>query len=313
MENVKIDKGLLPDFLIIGAGKSGTTSLDSYMNQHPDLFISPVKEPNFFGYEMVDINELELPETKEHYKESVTDLSDYQDLFREARPNQLKGETSNLYLYSDTGHQRIKHYVPDAKLIAILRQPAERLYSRFLHLARVDLLPTPQFEDLFEKGNIWWKRPDLINEGMYFRHLEKFYTNFPKENIRVFLYDEFRSDPQKLMQDMYTFLGVREDFQPDTDVQLNQSGFIKNKLSHKIIGPNGVIFGTIKKIAPTIFEKAKKSNKIQGMISNMRSKNLHRPKLSPETKRRVTDEIYRKDIESLQTLIDKDLKHWLDF
>jgi hypothetical protein len=105
---------LLPDFLIIGAGKSGTTSLDKYLKQHPEIFIPKVKEPNFYGYENTKIQDLmKQPEEWKHYQSSVTSFEDYLDLFRDAKPGQLKGETSNTYMYHAEAPLRIKFYNPE--------------------------------------------------------------------------------------------------------------------------------------------------------------------------------------------------------
>ena len=97
-----------------------------------------------------------------HYNNSVTNIDDYLKLFEPANEGQLKGETSNTYMYHDKAAERIKHYNPEMKMLAVLRQPAERLYSRYLHLAREDRLPTPNFEDCLDKETIWWERNDLF-------------------------------------------------------------------------------------------------------------------------------------------------------
>ena len=304
---------LLPDFLIIGAGKSGTTSLDNYLKQHPEIYISPKKEPNFFGYEFTKVEDFNGDEQEiRHFNESVTNIDDYLQLFEGAETGQMKGETSNTYLYHDIAPERIKHYVPNAKLIAIFRQPAERLYSRYLHLAREDDTPSESFEDCFDTSSVWWKRNDLIQEGFYFRHLSRFYELFPAEQIKVILYDDFRQDPQQVLEDIYSFIGVSGGFTPDLSVELNKSGFVKNKFKDKIFGQKSVVKEAVKKVMPTqVFDKMKNSSWMQKKVNDMRNSNLHRPKLTPETKKRLNEEIYKGDILSLQQLIGRDLSHWL--
>jgi hypothetical protein len=85
----------LPDFLVIGAGKSGTTSLDKYLNQHPEVFVPKSKEPNFFGYENMKLEDFDNEDDINHFKNSVTTLEAYLKIFDDAKPNQIKGETSN--------------------------------------------------------------------------------------------------------------------------------------------------------------------------------------------------------------------------
>lgn len=297
---------------MIGAGKSGTTSLDNYLSEHPQIFISPVKEPNFFAYLRHREEDFDIPESREHYRESVTKMEDYLQLFDKAKEGQLKGETSNTYLYGQHSIETIREYLPDVKLIAIFRQPAERLYSRYLHLARENLLPTERFEDCLDRSTIWWKRPDLINEGFYYQHLSRFYDNFPKENIRVFLFEDLKK-PEQLFTDLFSFLGVDTEFRPATETVYNQSGFVRNKLRNKLIGPNGLMIKSAKAVLPPLVKWAKSTPYFEKKLNNMRAANLVKPKLDPEIKKRLTLEVYKDDIVKLEKLIGRDLSHWYNF
>lgn len=314
MQNTKLHKNI-PDFLIIGAGKSGTTSIDNYLKQHPQIFIPSVKEPNFFGYELTKIDDFngDVQEIA-HYNSSVTKLDKYLELFNDAKSNQILGETSNTYLYHQSAPERIFHYNPNMKLIAIFRNPAERLYSRFLHLAREKKLPTPRFEDCFDKNTIWWQRNDLIKEGFYFKNLSKFYSIFPSSQIRIYLYEEFNSNSSSVLSDIYEFLGVDKSFQGKTDIRYNESGFIKNDFLDKLYGSKGIIQKTVKSVLPTsITEKLKNNLTIQKFINNLKGSNLSRPKLNIETKKKLITEVYQEDISQLEKLIGKDLKNWRKF
>lgn len=303
----------MPDFLIIGAGKSGTTSIDNYLKQHPEIFMSSVKEPNFFAYELTDIDELkEFPEELKHFKSSVTSLNEYQALFDEATPQQLKGETSNTYLYGKDAPSRISHHLPHAKLIAILRHPADRLYSRYLHLARDNRLPSAKFSDCFNKETIWWKRNDLINEGFYYKHLSRYYEKYTKENIKVFLYEDIKLDLQKLLKEIFTFLNVDNSFVCDLSVRYNESGMIKNKFINNIVGGNGKLQTFFKSISPSLYNTAKNNMLAQKFINQLRSKNLEKPKIDPKIEQFLTHEVYKDDILKLQTLINRDLSSWLN-
>jgi len=305
-------KEIWPNFLVIGAGKSGTTSLDYYLDQHPDIFMSPVKEPNFFGFELANEEDFESNPTElNYYRQSVTKLEDYLNLFEGVTNETAIGEISNTYLYHENAPLRIKKWVPNAKLIAILRQPAERLYSRFLHLARDNRLPTQSFSDCLDKESIWWERNDLVKEGFYFRNLSKFYDHFPKEQIKVFLFDDLRNKSDDLVAEIFGFLGVNKDFKPNTSVQYNSSGFVKNKYYEYVLGHNSIPKRILENIIPTeSFKKLKKNQKVQKILTKTRERNLHKPKLDPETKASVTS-IYKEDILKLSELIGRDLSHWL--
>ncbi|GAB4237952.1 MAG: sulfotransferase [Ekhidna sp.] len=305
-------KEVWPSFLVIGAGKSGTTSLQNYLEQHPDVFMSAVKEPNFFGLEDKTIDDFSYSEeAKAFFKNSVTNLDDYLALFVDASKARAVGEISNTYLYHESACKKIKHYLPGVKLIAIFRQPTERLYSRYLHLARENRLPTPTFDACLDTESIWWKRPDLIQEGFYYKHLSKFYSEFDSNQIKVLLYEELQKDPRKLMESLYHFIGVDDSFNPDLTIKLNSSGFVKNKFVNQLVGGKGLVARAGKSILP---EKAismlKNKRVIQKKLNKVREKNLVKPELDLELKNQVT-RVYEDDIKQLADLIKRDLSHWL--
>lgn len=305
---------LLPDFLIIGAGKCGTTSLYYYLKQHPEIFVPARKEPNFYGYEQKKIADFRGDEEQVgHFMRSITTLNDYLALFEGALPAQIKGEVSNTYLYHRDAPYRIRHYNPDMKLVAILRQPAARLYSRYLHLARDNRLPTPAFTDCFDRQSIWWKRNDLIREGFYYNHLLPYYGLFPRENMRVYLYEEFSQHTTDVLRNVFTFLDVDPSFLPDLRIRYNQSGIARNKLLHKLYGHSGIAQRTLRTVLPhSAYHKLKSNVTLQRILTNLRALNMTRPQLAPEIKHRLTHEVYGEDIRKLQELIGKDLSHWLD-
>ncbi len=301
----------LPDFLIIGAGKAGTTSIDNYLKQHPSIFISGRKEPNFFGYELNSAKDFEGMPQLNHYNSSITNLEDYKKLFINAHHDQIKGETSNTYMYHESAAERILHHVPNVKLIAILRQPAERLYSRFLHLAREDKLPTKDFSDCLDKQTIWWTRNDLIKEGFYGKYLQKYYGLFNSDQIKVFLFEDLKNEPKKLMNEIFDFIGAKGGMEIDLSVEYNQSGFIKNKKIDGIFGSKGIINSTLKSILPRRAQKLlRRNNSLQRQIQTIRSKNLDRPKLNKDLKKEITEKIYLEDIKLLEKVISRDLSSW---
>jgi hypothetical protein len=311
MSNKKFEG--LPDFLVIGAGKSGTTSIDKYLNQHPEVFVPRSKEPNFFGYENMKAEDfIDRPGDLAHFKNSVTNLDDYLKIFAEAKPGQVRGETSNTYMYHEQAPYRIKYYIPDVKLIAVLRQPAGRLYSRFLHLARENRTPTENFSDCLDKDSVWWTRNDLIKEGFYYKNLVKYYELFPNENIRVYLYEELQQSPLQVMREIYYFLGVDSTFTPDVSLRYNESGFVKNKFLNRIIGQGGILSRTLRAVLPGKLMQSLKGNlTLKKKMLDLRGKNLHKPMMDPEIKRKLTLDVYGSDIRKLEKLINKDLSHWL--
>ncbi len=309
---MKGNSHLLPDFVVIGAGKSGTTSLDNYLSQHPDIFMSRIKEPDFFAYETVDPSTLSGRDL-DHYHRSVTTIDEYRKLFTDASAGQLKGETSNTCLSAPNAAERMKHYIPDAKLIAILRQPTNRLFSRYMHLERVNRLPSENFKDVLDRDSIWWKRKDLIPEGYYAQNLRRFYDLFPHDNIKVLLSEDLRDDPASAMKEIFSFLGVDPSAEIDYSVEHNRSGIIKNRFYDRTIGSNSVIKKLMKRLLPEEFYfRITRSPRLKKITQGINNANLKQATLDRELYNRITEEIYGDEIRDLEKLIGRDLSAWLE-
>lgn len=217
----------LPNFLIIGAAKAGTTSIYNYLNQHPQIYMSPLKEPNFFALEGQKFD-FRGPGDREYIERfSVTDRERYSELFQGVSREVAVGEASALYLYSAEAPSRIRYYAPRMKLITILRHPVDRAYSAFLHLRRDRREPLCSFahalaaEDVRIRNNwehIWHYR----RMGFYASQLERYYRHFSRDQIRVYLYDALQREPLNVLADMFGFLCVDATFTPDTSVRHNQ-------------------------------------------------------------------------------------------
>jgi hypothetical protein len=304
---------LIPDFLIIGAGKSGTTSLDKYLGQHSQVFMCPRKEPNFFA--LANRSQQEFINDKQElkfYLSSVTKENEYLDLFINAKPGQKIGETSNTYLYHDSAPDMIAKYNSNMKLIALLRNPVSRLYSRYLHLARDNRLPSTNFADSLNKSSIWWKRNDLIPEGFYFKHLKKYYESFKENQIKIILTEDLKDKPWETLKTIFEFLGVKPDEKLDLSVEYNQSGIVKNSRFNKYFGSNGLLFSFLKTLTPTSFyDYAKNNPQLIKLINDFRNQNLYKPPLDSEIQIKLK-EVYYNDMEALQKLIKRDLSHWLN-
>src|SRR4051794_536419 len=123
----------LPDFLVIGAPKAGTTALHAALAEHPDLFMSHVKEPKLFLTEGPPPTR-GGPGDAQTYREHVWRRPDYEALFDGAPDGSLRGESTPFYLHDADAQRRIRRLVPRARLIAVLRDPVERAHSNWAHL-----------------------------------------------------------------------------------------------------------------------------------------------------------------------------------
>jgi hypothetical protein len=290
----------LPDFLIIGAAKSGTTSLYEYLGQHPQVYMSPIKEPNFFG---LGEEALQFSERK------IFCLEDYQRLFARAAPTQATGEASHLYLYHPRARERIRYYLPNVKLIAILRQPADRAFSHYLMNVRLGLELLPDFSEALRaeperKRQNWNPNRFYRERGYYYRQLAPYYAAFSAEQIRVFLYDDLQTAPLTLMQSLFRFLEVDDQFIPDLTQKHNEGGTRpKNRRAWVWLRKPNPLKTALKAALPsTLYQKLK-----QRMLGRF---SLAEAQLPSDLRADLTAG-YREDILQLQELIARDLSHWL--
>ena len=303
----------MPEFLIIGAGKSGTTSLNNYLKQHPDIFMCVRKEPNFFALEMVNPEDYELESSRQYYHQSVHSLEEYQKLFEGARTGQMLGEVSNTYLNSDMACERIQHYIPEARIIAILRDPAERLYSRYYHLVREKVLHNLSWDQLLDKNTEWWKRQDLVDEGFYFNNLQKYFNAFPAEHIKLIRYSDFTHNTSRVVHEVLEFLNLNAEVSIDTETVYNKSGTVKNESVNKVVGQNSAPIRMLKSVMPGFHKQLKKSVWANKLLYHFRNKNLEKPSMPQDLRRTIIEELYREDIEQLATFLGWDLQAWLHY
>ena len=180
---------MLPNFLVIGAAKSGTTSLYHHLASHPAVFMSPVKETNFFALEGRDIPPGQLSNPERGSSGLVHTLGEYETLFEGVEGESAIGEASPWYLHSEQAPARIHHHIPACRLIAILRHPADRAYSAYLANRRDGIEPLNSFEGALEeqaeRQRRWNWGLEFLHGGYYHRHLSRYHELFPAEQIRV--------------------------------------------------------------------------------------------------------------------------------
>lgn len=300
----------LPDFLIIGAGKSGTTAMLNFLDQHPEVFLPHRKEPNFFAIEGISPESFDSEGAKVYHRRSINNYEDYKELFVSANDSQVVGENSNLYLYSERAIDNIKRYVPEAKLVALLRNPTERLLSRYNHLLRENAAPDSDIQEIFNRESEWWKHPDLITEGFYGRYLERYFNTFPADQIKVVIYDDFRKNTLSVMKEVFEFIGVQSDFVPETNLILNKSGKLKDNTFNKYLGQKGRLVNFFKNRFPQGHKALKSNVKVQKVLTKWRNRNLETVGFSTEIEARITKEIYLEDIHLLEKILGKSFQSW---
>jgi Sulfotransferase family len=203
----------LPDFLVIGAPKAGSTALHAALARHPGLYMSTVKEPKFF---LTDGPPPARggPGDVQTYREHVWRRADYEALFDPAPPGTLRGEATPLYLHDPAAMGRIRELIPRAKLIAVLRDPVERAHSNWTHLWSAGLEPIDDFvaacaaePDRIAAGwaSFWY----YTGLGKYGEQLSHLYTLFPREQVLVVRYLSMVDHPAETLDRICSFLGVQ--------------------------------------------------------------------------------------------------------
>ncbi|MCB9006582.1 MAG: sulfotransferase [Ardenticatenaceae bacterium] len=297
-----------PNFLIIGAAKSGTSAMYHYIRHHPEIYMSPRKETHFFAFENVD------PSTKgpgDTIPGAVTKLEDYLLLFNDVRGEKAIGEASPTYLYLPRACERIQHYIPEVRMIAILRNPADRAFSAFMHLTRDGREPIADFGQalaLEEErirmnwGPIWHYK----NGGLYYEQVKRYFQTFGKEKLKIYLHDEFNQNPQVVLKDVFSFLGVSDSWIPDVSIRPNVSGVPKSERLHKLmhslfLKPNPLKAASRKMIPENVRWR---------VTTQMRNMNITKKPMPPQIREQLIG-FFREDVNKLSQLIERDLSHWL--
>ncbi|NJO77613.1 MAG: sulfotransferase [Cyanobacteria bacterium RM1_2_2] len=296
---------VLPNFFIIGAIKAGTTSLHYYLNQHPEIFMSAMKEPTFFAPEFYTTHRNGILRGRAQ-RQAAMPLEEYTSLFNDVSQETAIGEASPSYLFFEQTPTRIKQMIPEAKIIAILRDPAERAFSAYCFQKRdgYELMSFEQaLADEQKRLEQRWQPGWLYAScGYYYAQIKRYFNTFDPSQIRVYLQEELNTDSTSVCQDIFEFLGVHSAFVPDLS-RKNISAMPKNQLLNLFLSNRNPIKLAIKPLLPKQLR--------QQVAGNIRKLNMaDKPSLSPETRQSLI-KIYREDVLKLQDLIQKDLSSWL--
>lgn len=295
MEEVKN----FPNLLIVGAAKSGTTSLHNYLKQHPDFFMTDHKEPHFLINNEIGVKRVH---------KAVTTLSDYQKMFEGSSEYKYRGESSVMYLpFPDIAIRNIKKYLnKDVKIIIMLRNPIERAFVGYLHNVRYNTSENLSFEEAIEKSEERYQKindmtPDTryLHVGMYYNQVKKYMDEFGK-NVHVVIYDDYVSNINGCIKRVFDFLNVNN-IEIDSSQRHMVGGWIfKNPILRKLmVSENG-----LKSFAKLLLPNSILRKKIRTIV--MRFGTSKTPELTSKM-RKFLEDYYRHDIVNLENLLDKDL------
>jgi hypothetical protein len=214
-----------PNFFIVGAANSGTTSMYAVLRQHPQVFLPALKEPHFFA-------QIQPSYEQRYLRTLINDQGNYLKLFHHAGGFRAIGEASPSYLWSREAPKRIRQKIPHAKIIVLLRDPVERAYSHYLMNVREGLEDLSLFEALQrdwtaeKKG---WSISHLYVElGLYADQVGRFIDTFGRDQVRIVMFDELTASMQNgksVIAETCEFLGLDSIPVPRLNASVAENGF----------------------------------------------------------------------------------------
>ena len=320
-------KQKLPNLFVVGAAKSGTTAIYNFLDQHPDIYMSPLKEPHFFCDDIRRENfstffkkRTVSPAYLKHYLSQkklskmqiafVDNEKDYFQLFREHSDEKYLGEVSNGYLFSTVAAQNIYNFNPNAKIIMILRDPCERAFSHcrqeyignFSEKVKTRNFVKHIIDDYNIKNDNWGgDSHTFVQLGLYYNQVKRYFDIFPKKNIQIMFYNDLKNNPQKFKNDLFSFLNV-DNHKIDFTKKFNATKMPRNLLIARF-------FNRIRPKNPYLRDLLPKRLKsfILNIFFTADKKGIF--SLSEEDKIKIYN-YFKNDISELENLLNVDLDKW---
>ena len=305
---MKTDQFMMkPNLLIAGAPKCGTTALYTYLSEHPDIFMSPRKEPQYFG---ADFDKRPLNAYQHIGSEAA-----YLALFAGARQQTYIGEASTSYFYSTSAAHEIHMFNPQAKIIIMLRHPVEMMYSLYYQQLELGIEDLSTFEAALEaepnrrQGQQLTRRtyiPESVcyrHIGHYAAHVQRYVEVFGWEQLKVILFDDFKADVRAVYEDVVDFLGLESDHRQDFPIVNINSQPRSTRLRNLLGSPPDMILQAGRLALPI-------ARPVYRWLKKMNTQPSQRARLNPETALQLSNDL-ADDVRQLGNLLDRDLSHWL--
>lgn len=332
----------MPNFLIIGVQKSGTTSLHNYLNQHPQVYMSPVKEPHFFLGEKLQKWQYYPGQRLRIWHNRVTTIEAYRNLFKGVTNQKAIGESSVWYLYTGAAIQ-IKKQIPRVKLIAVLRNPVDRCFSDFKQGLTLGYETMTDFSralgrDQDHLRNNTGMTFHYVPQGFYAKQIKNYLDIFDRTQIKFYLYEDMRLNTEAMLRDIFRFLEVDDAFRPNLDNKENVSPLsydvliprhnvlrsVFGNVGQVILASNGQFSQTEKSLRQHFWEYKqsvkynlrlsvqRRSREISARLltkARLMTSTTVTPVVNGELRKQLVD-LYRADIIQSADLIQRDLSEW---
>lgn len=291
---VRREKGMLPNFLIIGAEKSATTWLYSKLKKHPGIFMPRTKELHFFNKYRSNL------EMKDNYVK--LGLNWYKNFFKDCNGQKAVGEATPMYLCDSYAPARIKETLGDIKLIAILRNPVDRAYSHYW-MARSKGYTDLTFEEVVEQ-----KTDKFIKRGLYYKQIKRYLKYFDRDDMLIILFEDVIKCSEKVLKEIYRFLEVDTEFIPsNVNESENVSGEYKSLLLLKMI--SGVTKFFRRKVRMGFVVDFFKKIGFANFLKQLNKRELDYPDMDDGLRKKLVD-YYKEQNKNLADLLDEDLRCW---
>jgi Sulfotransferase family len=313
----------LPNFFVVGAPKAATTFIYACLDQHPQVYMSPLKEPHYFASELrpENFSEADRPRIVRQMRELqaylrgdmrekrfgglVTTWEDYVNLFANVSTQVAIGEASPCYLWSETAARNIASRVPHARIIINLRNPVDRAFSQYLH----ELTAGATHRSFRQEVEATLRAPhrkfglerSLLEFGHYCEQIKRYQREFPRSQISISLYEDLERSPEAMVKDLFAFLGVDPDIPVDVSIRPNEARIPRlNSVAYVL--KKWRLWAHLRNLLPQPLGPRLRSLLIRSRASLV---------MSPAD-RAFLIEYYRDEINNLAALLSHDLTAWLD-
>lgn len=302
-----------PNFFIVGAPKCGTTALFTYLGEHPEIYIPYLpdsleamqggkKELNFFGRDLAF---------------GRSSLAEYLRYYEAAQGEAHRGESSVFYLYSQKAAQEIHEFCPEARIIMMLRNPVDMMYSWHSQLLFWGDESIETFEDALaaepqrRRGENLPDRRDhpdgcyLYRDiARYTAQIQRYFQVFDRSQVHIIIFDDFKANPQQVYQGVLEFLGCTDQsFEANFEV-VNANKTIRNRGLQKLLRHQPDFIRSLKKLVPSFLRR-----NMRKTIEEYNTKSETRKPLSAELRSQLNEE-FKQEVQDLSQLLDRDLTHW---
>ena len=297
-----------PNFFIVGAPKCGTTALYEYLRPHPNIFMPDIKEPHFFARDLGTYPRIKT-------------LEDYTRLFEASTEDHLRvGEASVYYLRSSLAIPNIHAFNPDARIIAMFRNPVDAVYSLHAQLLYVAEETESDFETAWrlQEGRSRGidvppriRSPLLVQYaqiGQFGSQTQRLLSSFPRSQVKLILYDDFAASPQQIYDEVIDFLGIphddRTEFPRINESKRARSAWLR-RFSRK---PPPALRNAFRSLKQAV--GAERMVAVTQKLVALNTVKEHRQPLSPEFRAELV-ETFRDEVALLSRLLNRDLSHWV--